>query len=232
LITGAEDLFVPASAVKKARRAFYQELSAHFESQQLEHAGQKRELLIAELGRMQKNLRGQAVPGAWESAQDSMAWVRLDSDANSVSEGKSRAVLPFFVPEHQVAAWKKKIAKLIQANKRRFAVPTYGWLALFPREADMDLSAGPFLYAINTFACSLLRRHGIRSIAVSTDFDKKELSGLLSCPAIGYADAFPRILAATRLEVPAKSFSLKNARIRVQNEGEYRLLLQEGEIDF
>lgn len=133
--------------------------------------------------------------------------------------------LPAYIGEAELALYKDTVSKLI-LKKKKFFLNNIGHFSFFEGRQS-EISAGSFLYALNSFAADFLFKKGVGNFVFSLEDDIKNITELsksgLSRKGIFYISGFPALaLSAMSLHNDLAGNETINSR-----EDSFQLLHQE-----
>jgi putative protease len=106
----------------------------------------------------------------------------------SVPVGRVIFELPLFVPESSIEPLKDTVKHLVKRGYRRWMVQNLSHFGILPR-GELDITAGPFLYSLNSQALRLMKELGVNGSVCSYEDDYLNMRDLL-CHWDGARKAF------------------------------------------
>lgn len=228
-----DDVFIPLGEIKKIRREAYRRMYEAYTRAVLEKNLQRRNMILERLRHIQAesssaDIKSLAYEGA-DYAAETADYIAMDmEDMADLSALRRDTViaLPLFVSEGMLPRIEERLRRLYDAGFRRFMVPAGGWLRFFCDCDDVELFAGPMLYAANSFARELLRAQGVAHFVISGDMDDERVTGAGFNGRIRQLGA-RRDLMATRLRLPETCYRAKKRTLMVRRYEEYDVVYEE-----
>jgi len=230
-----ENLFCTLGNLKETRRRFYRDLHVAYLENRTNDSERRKASLTQKLDRIRKRRLAAAPPGAFilgGSPYSPVAVdpafvaypVTLEGDIESPPSGKTVLILPHFVPEASVDAWKTRLRDLTGREYTRFIAPTYGWLSLGREFPEAEFIAGPHLYAVNSLAVNFLEQNGVCSFILSPDISPADADSVARFSGRFAALNAPREMFVTRLRVPPGEYVLKGRVFRPRYFKDYTVI--------
>ncbi len=233
-------IFIPSGALKQARRDFYREFDVWYAHMRRDSTAVRHHTVMNHLAAIRAERETGLAPTAFLYAeqpfphtQESYSFiacpVEIEDEPEIPPSEEVVLIPPLFVPEGLVERWKARIAELAGCGYRRFMAPTYGWRALADTGEDIEWIAGPYYYAVNSFAIDALREAGITSFVVSPDIPESDIEPVGRYTGRLVAVNPPREMFATRLTVPEAAYTIQGTRLRVVRHKEYTVIEEQCE---
>ena len=224
--TVAGNIFMPASELKRLRRAFWSWADANIDAGDVErrwHAAAERFLRDAAAGhnagvgtvestvKLGRERRG-GVPGA-------LTAVAMDDFTGAEDE----VVLPEFCPEGGVTGLRNRVAEAIDRGARKFRVTSLYGLDLLAGHDGLDVTVSFSVPVCNSLAVAEMLSLGARKATAWVELEKASLLALIeSCGNTVEVFTYGRLpLMSTRYEIPVSGEITdgRGAGFRVIEEG-------------
>ncbi|OGS37039.1 MAG: hypothetical protein A2293_07940 [Elusimicrobia bacterium RIFOXYB2_FULL_49_7] len=223
-----DTLFVPLSALKQTRRDFYDALAQEVEAMQEERNRTRQKAVMEDMADIRKRYDKKGKPGEFLYRRE---WNETDEDPSIVITDlrlsgplppkETLLLLPLFISEAQLVAWKERIQDLHQNGFRRFMAQSLGTLKLLSDFSNLSVYTGSYLYASNIFAFDLIRSFSVKGVALPADIADGMLLPLPTFKGTIRIKDWPMEMFMTRLRLPDRAYKTKDGFFRVDRFEEY-----------
>lgn len=198
--------FVPSSACRELRRKFWEWAAPRLAGRELQPE----------------------IPAALEAFRAFRRSAPECPGAFSESTAAAEFVIPAFLPEGELAAWRKRIVQAYDSGVRRFRIGGIHALELLRPFPEVEVIARFPLPVTSSLAAQLLRGEGVTAAEAFAELDRESLAALKArspLPILRCTGPVP--LLATRLELSAKGMwrDERGRRFRVERSSEEELTL-------
>lgn len=237
-----EGLFCPIGELKEVRRTFYRDFHGWFVARETEGRVSRRNAFAKRWSEILRQhdivavsktfvYPDAPVPLREERDPDFIACpVEIDHTPEAEPSPGVLLLLPHFVSEKSVKAWTIHLRELVSQGYVRFLAPTYGWLSLREELPEAEFIAGPYFYAVNSFAVSFLERNGVQSFVLSPDIRAEDAEPVSRFSGRLVSLNAPREMFITRLRVPDGEYRMKGAVLRPRFYREYTVIEETGHL--
>lgn len=186
--TDLAPVVIKPSELKKIRRDFYAKLSAEIQTEQRIKKNRRKETLLRELS-VEKVDEQQAAPQLFIQTDKPHADLLEDPGLNLIlpvateldQENSTRKIIWDIPAIIYAGAWQKiqaEIAHKRALGQQRFRLNNIGHFRLFTQANDLQLMAGPMLYALNHQAILALQELGIEQFSTSPEDDRVNINAI------------------------------------------------------
>jgi len=220
------NIFMPASELKRLRRAFWSWADGNIDARDVEHgwyAAGEQFLRDAAGGRDAGGSGIEQTVKVGKGSGEDFAGASIAVAIEGFTGAEDEVVLPEFCPERDLPGLRNRIEEAVEKGARKFRVTSLYGLDLLAGHDGMDVTVSFSVPVCNSLAAAEMLSHGARKVTAWVELEKASLLTLIeSCGDVIEVFTYGRLpLMSTRYDVPVSGEITdgRGAGFRVVEEG-------------